>query len=187
MLKKICAALALAFMAAMGASSAHAEQRYNQPMFEGYRLDWCRVWAGECGRPAADAFCRANGHSGVESFRIAENIGGRTPTRVIGSRQVCADGGCDGFEYISCTAPERQRFRRPEFRGYRLDWCRVWAGECGQPAAQAFCESEGYDRVVRFRIAENIGDRTPTRVIGSSQVCADRGCDGFRVIVCERD
>jgi hypothetical protein len=76
---------------------------YTEPMIGGARLDWCRVWAGECGKPAADAFCQAKGHSTAASFKRASDIGAFAPTKVISSGQVCADNTCDGFAWIKCA------------------------------------------------------------------------------------
>jgi len=76
---------------------------YNKPKIGGLRLDWCRVWANECGQPAANAFCQSEGYSGATSFTKASNIGAFAKTRVIGSGQVCDQPGCDGFAKIRCS------------------------------------------------------------------------------------
>lgn len=64
----------------------------------------------------------------------------------------------------------------------RLDLCKVWASECGQPAADAFCALHGFKRAVRYTQDLDIGD---TAIISSHQVCSDPGCDGFARIECE--
>lgn len=64
----------------------------------------------------------------------------------------------------------------------RLDYCRTWGNECGQPAADAFCALKGYRRAARFAADLDIGD---TVVISSQQRCNDPGCDGFARIECE--
>ena len=73
--------------------------QYDQPMFKNYRLDWCYAWSKQCGKPAADAFCKLNGHSDAQSFTKAPGL---AATRVISTSQVC-DGNCDGFEQIICN------------------------------------------------------------------------------------
>ena len=67
-------------------------------------LDWCRSWGAECGKPAADAYCRqANQFYPIaESFRQAIDIGQVRPTLVISSKQRCDGGHCDGFKSITC-------------------------------------------------------------------------------------
>lgn len=75
---------------------------YNKPKIGGLRLDWCRVWANECGQPAAKAFCQSEGYAKAKSFAKASNIGAFAKTRVIGSGQVCDQPGCDGFAWIKC-------------------------------------------------------------------------------------
>ena len=76
---------------------------FAQPRLGGYRLDWCRLWGRQCGRPAADAFCRRQGFARASQFAIAHDIGHRTPTQIIGSGQVCDRRLCDGFNRIVCV------------------------------------------------------------------------------------
>lgn len=78
------------------------EQAYNNPMFNGSRLDYCVSWGEGCGAPAAKAFCQANGWAKAKSFVMAEDIGAATPTRLIGTGAVCDQGFCDGFSKIVC-------------------------------------------------------------------------------------
>ncbi len=84
------------------------------------------------------------------------------------------------------VTPQRQYFFRPMINGYRLDWCRVWAADCGQGAADAFCKNNGYWRAISFEIDDDIGLGDPTYVIGTGQICSEQFCDGFKVISCER-
>jgi hypothetical protein len=71
------------------------------PSLEGrhVRLDWCRIWGGECGKPAADAWCQWKGFPEAAAFTIDENIGN---TAIISSKAMCTDPSCDGFASIEC-------------------------------------------------------------------------------------
>jgi hypothetical protein len=73
-----------------------------EPMFKGYRLDFCRFWGSSCGQPAADAYCR-NTH-GSDWYGLSwtqePDVG---PTRVIANSLVCDAPGCDGFAEITCA------------------------------------------------------------------------------------
>ncbi len=73
--------------------------RYDAPVLNGYRVDWCFQWAEQCGQGAADAFCRAKGHARAASFNKAANV---PPTRLIGTGAICAQPGCDSFQQIIC-------------------------------------------------------------------------------------
>ena len=74
---------------------------------EAMLLDWCREWAVDCGKPAADAFCASvdGGQlpiaSSFEDFQRAVRF---RPSMTIGSKQICNDPACTGFEYIVCSA-----------------------------------------------------------------------------------
>lgn len=76
-------------------------------------------------------------------------------------------------------------FNYPKIRGYRLDWCRRWATDCGKGAADAFCRLKGYSRAKSWKLDPNIGHRSPTYVIETGQICDQSFCGGFKFIVCE--
>ena len=40
-----------------------------KPMFNGNRLGWCANWGADCGEPAAEAWCIAQGFAGAARFR----------------------------------------------------------------------------------------------------------------------
>jgi hypothetical protein len=73
----------------------------------------------------------------------------------------------------------------PKHNGYRVDVCKVWGMECGQPAADAWCRLKGKQRARSYAIQENIGATHPTVVIGTGQLCRDAYCDAFSRIACE--
>lgn len=79
-----------------------AETTFDRPMYQGNRLDWCVTWAQNCGKPAADAYCRHQGFTHATRFEQAPNIGGRRSTRLIGTGAICDQPACDGFRFIRC-------------------------------------------------------------------------------------
>jgi tetratricopeptide (TPR) repeat protein len=96
------AAQALKRLSSVEGPSAEASSvvKIEQPRLGNLRLDWCREWAQQCGKAAADEFCRRQGFAEAASFAKAANVG--EPTRVIGSGQVCNQPSCAGFAAISC-------------------------------------------------------------------------------------
>ena len=76
---------------------------FNEPLFRGRRLDWCRGWKDSCGKSVADDFCRLNGYLAAISFSPDRHIGGTQATRQIASGMVCDEDMCDGFKMIVCT------------------------------------------------------------------------------------
>lgn len=67
-----------------------------------------------------------------------------------------------------------------------LDWCKVWANECGQPAADEFCKrmDAGRPRATAFEKAPGMGTSRATVVISSGERCDAPHCDGFVSITC---
>ena len=57
-------------------------------------------WGKDCGKPAADAFCKANGFS--ESLNAVADAGrGYAPTRIVSNDQICKEN-CVGWQQIIC-------------------------------------------------------------------------------------
>ncbi|MCH7794951.1 MAG: hypothetical protein IH900_07420 [Proteobacteria bacterium] len=75
-------------------------------------------------------------------------------------------------------------FQYPVHDIYRLNYCLNRDKDCGEPAAQAWCTTQGFRRASGFKIDENIGALFPTVVLGEDRVCAKFVCDGFREITC---
>ena len=175
-------------------SYAGWHKTYNNPTYGRYRLDWCHTWGKDCGKIAADKFCSAKKTGAFAlGFSPASNIGAKTPTRTIGSNQVCNQPFCDGFKSISCVQGYSSivNFPNPKHGGKRLDWCLTWGKGCGKAAAQEFCYrnaklSQFGSKVAGYWKANNIGAKTPTKTIGSNQVCSKPYCDGFTGIVCKK-
>jgi choice-of-anchor C domain-containing protein len=81
---------------------------FKKPSIDNYRLDWCRVWGADCGKGAADAFCRLKGYEKAINWEEAFDIGASSPTKVISSGQICNQGFCDGFKFIECEKSIKQ-------------------------------------------------------------------------------
>ncbi len=177
------------------------EVTFNKPKIGAYRLDWCYKWGTQCGDVAADKFCQQKGFDGSTSFSEAKDIGGTTPTRVMGTGQVCADDTCDGFKFISCddgtdtgggSPPPPpsyidKSFNKPSLAGQRVHFCFKPGKGCGQKAADAFCDIQGFDNAVDFSQSNSlIGAKAP-RFIGTGQICQGLECTGFKTIVCRKE
>jgi hypothetical protein len=75
---------------------------FNNPMYNGNRLDWCVNWGVGCGQEAADKYCQSQGYGSAANLQIANDIGAGSPTRLIGTGAVCDQAFCDGFTFITC-------------------------------------------------------------------------------------
>jgi hypothetical protein len=72
-----------------------------------------------------------------------------------------------------------RNFFAPSLDGARLDAC-LSGGDCGKPAADAFCKSQGYDKALIFQREAF----TETRVLDSKQLCTGGNCIAFRQVKC---
>ncbi len=68
------------------------------PQVNGKRVDNCLHWAAQCGKPAADYFCRLKGFESARDFQTARF----RPTLVLGDNQECDADTCVGFTRIVC-------------------------------------------------------------------------------------
>lgn len=182
---RLSAAILAALFAFAPAAKADIVE-FNNPKYKGHLLDWCVNWGEACGKPAADAWCKTKGYEGAEAFNKWEDAG--QSTRLIGSNQVCDEQMCDAFSMVACfkaDAPgedEEVTFKKPKYKGKRLDWCREWSANCGKPAADAYCEFKGFSGSTDFAMAEDIGN---TRLISNGQSCTEPFCDGFKFVTCK--
>ncbi|WP_422366539.1 hypothetical protein [Pelagibius sp.] len=84
------------------------------------------------------------------------------------------------------SGPQEETFRFPVHQVYRLNFCVEGDAGCGDPAANTWCESQGFSRAARWAREENIGALYPTVFIGSGAICDKFLCDGFEEITCTR-
>ncbi|WP_339137831.1 MAG: hypothetical protein WGN25_06755 [Candidatus Electrothrix sp. GW3-4] len=177
-----CTAIAFFFSTCFPHLSAAAN--YPNPIYQGYSLDWCKSFEHECGKPAADAFCKKQGHLSALDFSKKSNM--QVETMTIQDHAICnpQHHRCDSFTFINCKE-KLAVFHKPEYRGYRLDWCKSFEHECGKPAADAFCQHKGFSHAQSF--VQDVGVNVSTMTLANNAVCnpAHHHCDSFKVIRCQ--
>jgi hypothetical protein len=102
-------------------------------------------------------------------------------------KRLCLAAFCGvllGLVLAPAASAETKTIVKPMYGANRLDWCREWAVGCGKDAADAYCQSIGYESASNFSQAPDIGIASPTRLIGSGAVCDQDFCDGFKTITC---
>jgi hypothetical protein len=170
------------------ATAASADdRRFDEPRWFDDRLDWCLNWGTDCGKPAADNFCKRRRYTGARDFAPAPGIG---RTRVSGNNQLCTGSFCVGFAHITCfgSIPAERVFANPTVRHgsrvLRLDWCATWGTNCGKTAADAFCLTHGFTQSF-YWVKDAVPGNGPTFVPNPPQVCKGSFCTGFQMIICE--
>lgn len=77
-------------------------------------------------------------------------------------------------------------FQSPMHGVLRLDACKNWAQNCGEPAATAWCKMKGFSRATEYP-QENVGNAgLSTQLIGTNEVCNEKFCASFVYITCEK-
>ncbi len=158
---------------------------FSFPKWNGYGLDWCKTFEHDCGKPAADLWCQKKGYPRSTTF--TKHFRAAFQTMTVGNNAICDPRShhCDSFSSITCQDAV-VTIVQPKYHGYRLDWCRVFEGECGAPAANQFCQKAGYAGVHSFGFQGPVN--TPTMTVGSNAICDPRfhRCDSFSFVRCRR-
>ena len=88
------------------------------------------------------------------------------------------------LSFGSMAQAEEDTFNTPKVGSQPLDLCLNWGADCGKPAADAWCVSQGYEESSNHVVAPDIGASTPTRLISTGAVCDQAYCDGFASVTC---
>ena len=153
------------------------------PKVGGIALDWCKTWGHGCGAPAANYYCRVKGYLYAVDFAKDPHIG---YTKILKTGQICNANFCDSFKYITCKVKPVQfrRFHWPKYQGVALDWCYLWARNCGKKVADEYCKYRGYWKgALRYKKANNVGY---TKIMRTGQICNANFCDSFEYIDCKK-
>jgi hypothetical protein len=82
-----------------------AEDTFANPMYDGFRLDTCMVFAGDCqGGHSAMRWCRKEKHYTLAvDYEVDTNVGARgIKTKTIGNDDVCDKDYCSAYRSITC-------------------------------------------------------------------------------------
>jgi len=118
--------------------------------------------------------------SAAEAFTYADAV--KLPNK---DTPVSADrpGGYGAYIFLG-SSEATHMFFNPTYGGYRVDWCLHWGRDCGKPAADRFCQLMGYAGTKSWQVAPDIGNITPTYVLGDGKICNQDLCDGFAFMEC---
>jgi hypothetical protein len=96
--------------APLDALSVETTRIFNAPTIKNVRLDWCKHWARDCGKPAAALFCRERGFERAKNWTIDRNVGARgIATVVFGDGRLCRGPNCSSFRAITCAKGSASR------------------------------------------------------------------------------
>lgn len=172
-MKLLASILAAALVAVLPVQAQPLEYNINRPGSD--------IQSFDLQRPSPE-LCRdaCNGNADCRAFTYV-NPGVQGP-----SARCWLKGSVPEAIQSSCCVSGVKRalptFSPPMINGMRVDRCLYWAQQCDEPAASAFCRSQGWSRASNWAWEYTM----PTRVQGSGQVCSiPGGCGGFTFITCQ--
>ncbi len=145
--------------------------------------------------PQKNPFCCSKGHSGApgnckdlvinEKEKKCAFLDNIEKCRVIpeGWQRPRGENVCpfEGYRWLGNLLTCLDEFAPPMINGMRVDWCLSWGTDCGQAAADYYCQKEGYARAETWHM-EKV---EPTFMMGDGKTCSGKGrCDGFSFIRC---
>jgi len=176
----------------VAATPTQPTQTYARPhvgleTMNGLRLDWCLSWERDCGKPAADAFCKLQGYDAARSFE-KQVTGGQT--WLPADEQICGGDKCAALAEVVCERPVKGAtnvvaITIPAPRVNRLPLAECLQGTlgCGQQAADTFCRAVGLARATRF---ERSPDGTRSVHLGDQATCGGPQCRALINVACSR-
>jgi hypothetical protein len=179
-------------------------QYFAEAWYNGEPVDGCLNYGRNCGQPAADRFCQVMGYERA----IEEAFGYVTVSRtlVLGDDRICTiPNGCGHLVDVTCASgqaaatpqpaappaggvgPQAQDgfFAEAWYNGEPVDGCLNFGSNCGQPAADRFCQVMGYDRAANGGYSSIVTSRT--LVLGDNRICTIlNGCGQLTNVSCVR-
>lgn len=73
--------------------------RFPYPRYDHFRVDWCYKDGKECGKRAADSFCRRMGYLHAQRYKFQKHV---AATKALGNFELCFGNTCKGFKEITC-------------------------------------------------------------------------------------
>jgi len=177
-------------------------QFFAEAWYNGEPVDGCLNYGRNCGQPAADNFCRAMGFERAIEEAFGYNSVSRT--LVLGDNRICTiPNGCGHLVAVTCISdngapsqppasppagfdgqpPQNGFFAEAWYNGERVDGCLHYGRDCGQDAADRFCQMMGYIYAVDGGFSTVVADRS--LVLGDNRICDRRnGCGQLINVTC---
>ncbi|HEY7764564.1 MAG TPA: hypothetical protein VIB38_06215 [Aestuariivirgaceae bacterium] len=129
-----------------GAASADAASRsYSQPRVMGHAVDHCLEDQSQCGKPAADAYCRHEGYQNALSFRLERDPARISVTVAVDSGSLQRAPAAQPFQMVKCWRPNDAP-TEIDFSVKNLPSPATcdFGQDCRKSAADLWCTGKGY-------------------------------------------
>ena len=108
----------------------------------------CLANKTECGKPAADAFCKLEGYDNALSFQVMKDVSRMATARTVDTGAVLMAPEAHPFQLVKCwrpsQAPSSVMFRTPTLRGVEVPTICDIGKDCRKTAADDWCIGRGF-------------------------------------------
>jgi hypothetical protein len=148
-ISRILWAASLVALLCLPAGRAFAAARtYTDPVYLGDPVHRCLTNKTECGKPAADAFCRLEGYDNALSFQVMKDVSHVATARTIDTGAVLIAPEAHPFQLVKCwrpsQAPSSVLFRSPTVTGVEVPATCNIGEDCRKSAADGWCIGRGF-------------------------------------------
>ena len=191
------ACLCLNQTAQAGATYYYKDVTDTNPKTSGLWIDYCKSFAKNCGKPAADEWCKIrHGSKSAGSISFSQKTL-KSPERSCMVGKNCAQsantciatpaGGCGGFTKIVCRVKDGEvllwsKPKKPGSSNY-LDICNKWGqgAACQKDVATRFCQASNYT-LDSFKVKGGLN----TNFLDEPNYLVCQKCSGFEFIKCRK-
>ena len=139
--------IALVGVPAQGAFAA--ARTYTDPIYLGDPVHRCLANNTDCGKPAADAFCKLEGYDNALSFQVMKDVSRVATARTVDTGAVLIAPEAQPFQLVKCwrpsQAPSSVTFKTPTVTGVEVPTMCDIGKDCRKTAADGWCIGRGFN------------------------------------------
>lgn len=162
--------LLIALVPAPADEALAAARTYTDPVYLGDPVHRCLANKTECGKPAADAFCKLEGYDNALSFQVMKDVSRIATARTVDTGAVLVAPEAHPFQLVKCwrpsQAPSSVIFQEPTLEGLEVPTICDIGKDCRKTAADDWCIGKG------FSLGATGYELAPTKLAFHSISCA---------------
>ncbi len=148
-MKTLCLASFAIVLLGLAAGPLFAAARtYTDPIYLGDPVHRCLANNTECGKPAADAFCKLEGYDNALSFQVMKDVSRVATARTVDTGTVLIAPEAHPFQLVKCWRPSQTPssviFKASTVKDVEVPKICDIGKDCRKVAADGWCINRGF-------------------------------------------